>query len=163
MKVNEFVEGFNKTRDKVKFCKEHIVNTYLPYERKQVLCENIINSSMYREVNGKKMFYVDSVIKYELYVLTIIREYTDIEMSTDGTEMLSEFNALEEANATISLVEAIGIDAKSFDQVLQMMVDDAFSNNSLEAKLETKFEALELVLKALGDISENQSLTDEIK
>ena len=156
MKINEFIEGYKKARNKVDFCKNHVITTYLTYERKKALCENIINSSMYKEVNGKKMFYVDSVIKYELYNLTLIREYTDLELSNDGAEMLADFNLLEEVNVMPEMVKAIGIDAVSFDQVLQMMVDDEFANNSLEAKLDAKFEALELMLRTLGDVANQE-------
>lgn len=147
MKVNEFVEEFKIRKDKTSFCKEHIKTMYLPYELKISICSSIVKSTMYKEINGKNMFCVNSPIKYELMVLSMIKHYTDIELDPDDT--LAGFNALIEANAVYYLCKTIGYDYQALEKVMDEMWNDEIQNNSLSAQMDTKLEAFGLVVNAL--------------
>lgn len=160
MKVLEFVEEFNNARDKNSIVKKHIVTDYIPYEQKISECRNIINVALYKEVNGRKVFMYDSPAVYHLFILSVMRNYTDIDMYDEedfGYEVRG-FNALEQYNIFSCIAENIGQDYKGFQTVLSMMTDDAVQNNSLVPFLDTKFEALAMVVNSFKDVLTPENL-----
>lgn len=149
MKVREFIENYNRSTKKDSFIKRHIIKEYLPYETKVALCESIINAANYKKVNDKRIYWVNSVLVYEFYFITLIKQYTDIEFEND----LEGFNLIHAAGLSGEIIDSIA-DAKSFETVLNMVADDAERNNSLVPFLDTKIDTLMKIMESIKELED---------
>ncbi len=123
MKVKEFVDGFTKATDKEKYVKKHIVRTYVNYAQKISECKKIALVSMYQTDNkGVSKFYIDTPMRYMLFIVTIIRDYTDIEF--DDKNVPEGFDLLNESGADSCVISFIKDDFDMFKSVLDMVVND---------------------------------------
>lgn len=145
MKINEFIKGFENAKDKENYVRGHVVHSYVDYETKIAICKSIVKSSMYKEVNGKKMFVIDSPMRYMFFVLAIISSYTDIELLDDGMNRMKVFNSLEKHDVISVIANVMRREYTSFSSILNVMVEDEIKNNDLRSLLDTKIEALSLV------------------
>jgi hypothetical protein len=145
MKIDEFIDGFEKARDKDNFVKGVIVKNYLNYENKIAICQSIINQSMYRNVNNKKMFVIDSPKRWMFFVFSIVSSYTSIEVPEDGMERMKLFNQLQKYNVMANISNVLAREYQEFATLLNTMVEDEIRNNDLKAMLETKIEAISMV------------------
>ena len=145
MKIDEFIDGFEKARDKDNFVKGVIVKNYLNYENKIAICQSIINQSMYREVNNKKMFVIDSPKRWMFFVFSIVSSYTSIEVPDDGMKRMKLFNQLQKYNVMANISNVLAREYQEFATLLNTMVEDEIRNNDLKAMLETKIEAISMV------------------
>lgn len=154
MNISEFVNGYKLAKDKTKYVMSRITTKYLPYEMKQTQAKLITDYSMYKTVNDKKIFWMNTPLQYQLFTQTVVKMYTDIDL-TDGADdngaILRGFNMLEESGAMSDIIQAIGSDFNVFQTVLKMNVDDAIANNSLMNWIDTKAEAFTMVLGTLQD------------
>ena len=160
--INQFIREYNTVKDKAVYLSKHITKTYVPYEEKITRCRNIIDLSMYKTVNDKQIFWLDTPLRYNLFVQTVLTTYTDIDLTdgkTEKTSVLDGFNALENAGIFTAITEAIGSDFNVFNTVFQMMVDDEMQHNSFQNYIDTKLEALGLVtdtiLSSFEEMKEN--------
>lgn len=159
MTVTEFVEEFNKTQTKDKLIKSHIKTTYIPYEMKIALCDNIIKHSMYKEVNSKQVFVPNMPLQYMFVIRTVIEQYTDLEWS-DTKNIMPEFNLLEQYDVvayifskTTGEYTEVGKDYQKLKTILNMMIDDITDEErSLVPYIDTKLEAMSLMLNSLSDV-----------
>lgn len=154
MNIDKFLMQYKTTPDekKVEFMKKHITTKYLPYENKISLCKEIIDRSMWIEVNGKQVFTMNTPIQYMLVTQALIQAYTDIDMPEDGKENLNIFNKFEENGITSYMCQALESEYTSFNTVFKMMVDDAiFNNTNLPAFIDQKMETLGLSMDAMLD------------
>lgn len=124
MKINEFIEEFNNASDKEKAVKKHVINSYVPFENKIALANNLVKKVMTAD-NGDLVRNTPSI--YMNYVLALLSHYTDIEVSQE--ESLDIFNLVEMNGVTAFLASAIGEDAGSLDAVIKMTVEDAINNH----------------------------------
>ena len=148
MKLNKFVEELNKSNDKVKFLKKHIRREYVPYKEKVEGSERVIQSSMYKEINGVRKFAYNTPARYLLFIITIVTAYLDVEVDTEN--MLDEMDIIEENHVGDLLLAALP-DVKVYQTVLNMAVDDVVSTeNSLVVFLDNKIDALGLSLDAIS-------------
>lgn len=100
MTVKEFVKKYNTmARENLK---DDLINeeikfiSYLPFIKKDVLAEKLINSSMYEYENyANKLFgksntkktdriKINSVVQYLLFCRIVIENYTDLQIETEG-------------------------------------------------------------------------------
>lgn len=132
MKVDEFVDGFNKalkSKSSVntveKYIEKHITKKYLPYAMKVAEAHNIVNSSSYYADADTKRFRLNSPARYILFVVSVLTHYTDIEI---GQNVSEDYDALAECGAIEILVAAIGDDYSEFQTVLDMVLDDEIAN-----------------------------------
>lgn len=146
MKVIEFIENFkakkvmntqiapNAVGEYLK--KELEVKTYVPFAEKRELCEKVLNAC-----NTKKggLVKVDSVSRYIIFTLSIIAKYTNIEFSSGEEEFdsLDEYDMLCENYLLNPILEVIGEEYVTCNNILNMMMADIeANNNTVEAVLE---------------------------
>ena len=133
MNINDFLTLYkNKLNDgkAEEFVKEHIKNIYIPYEQKIAAANAIINVSYWcSEEDNTRKFHVDSTAKHMLICTTMLDLYTDIERSKSSSEMLSDFNKLNEYGIFDIIISNINKrEIKEFNMVLQMLCDDIIAN-----------------------------------
>lgn len=166
MLISEFVEKYNEAKQKNAFVNKHIVTNYITYETKISLAKNIVEISMYKDINGKKVFVPNTPVRYMLFVQALIDSYTDLEWdkTDDGVLDVSEdFNDLEKNGLVEIIIAAIGDDITKFTTVLNMVVDDTIdTNRSIVPFLETKFEAISMLLDTFSQALENSEIKEKI-
>lgn len=157
MKTEKFIEGYKKATNKESYIKKHIVNDYIPYAQKVAETNKIVAISMYKEVNGKNIFWINTPLQYELMVIAVIKLYTDIELG-ENEEILNSFDALEKEGLSGEIFKAIGSDYSSFNTVLKMAVNDAGDNNNIMNYLDTKIDATKFTIDSLTEILQSPSI-----
>lgn len=141
MKIEQFIDEYNKSQNKEAYVKKHIANSYIPFERKIAL-SNLIAKKMTLD-NGDLIKNTPMV--YENFILSLIREYTDIELVPENN--LADFNLIEKNGISDVLAAAIGRDAKAFNTILDMVINDTIDNhNNLVNHLSLKAENINFIL-----------------
>lgn len=158
MTVNDFIEEYKEDENCVE---KHIVNTYVLYERKISICQKIADITSYVDINDKKMFKLNSPLSKMLFLLNMINEYTDIDVNFDNG--LHEFNLLEENNITSIILSHIPeIEFDRFMGVMEMVTDDMLSTRDLSSFLETKLEAIGMVMNTMMEAFNTPEIQDNI-
>ena len=160
MTVENLVKEIKEKRDWDKYLSGIVNVSYIPYETKIARCEQIINISSYIEINNKKVYRVNTPIKFVLTTLTLINEYTDIDIDFTEGNFLRDFNLLDQ-NELIEKIIAV-LPRHEYDTwmlVLQMMSDDKQENERslisyLDSKLATFNITLDNALSALSNLNE---------
>lgn len=155
------------------------VKNYLPFADKRELCASVINACNTRDESG--LIKVDSVSRYIAFTIAIISAYTNLEFSADEEfDSLDEYDMLCQNNLLNTILEVIGPEYATCNNLLNMMMDDVLANNNtvetvlgnalgkvsgsvdkLISALADKVEELELDLDQL-DIEKYQGLFDLI-
>jgi hypothetical protein len=152
MTVREFVDEYNKCKTdslKDQFFKSHVKTKYINYAKKIGICEEIISRSMHKEINGEKVFYINTPSRYMLYIVSIVETYMDIKL--DPESFLAEFDLIEEYSIGLMLINYVE-DCGIFETVLKMMVEDKIdSERNIINWLDSKVEALKLTLDSTTD------------
>lgn len=140
MKINEFIENFKNTKventkmvpDAVaKYIKKELeVKDYVSFVEKRELCANVLNACNTREDNG--LIKVDSVSRYIIFTLSIISKYTNLEFSSgeDDFDSLDEYDMLCQAGLLNQILDVIGGEYVTCNNILNMMMEDIISNNN---------------------------------
>lgn len=130
-------DGSNPKADD--FFASQITKKYIPIERKTALADMIVQSSTFNEnEKGEKIYQVNSPVKYILFRLQSIEEYTDIEIDFEHTT--EEYNKLSELNLVNMLMKYIPrIDLDEFEYVLNMIESDLEENLRSNAALLDRF------------------------
>lgn len=140
MKVIEFVEKFKE--DKVintqikpdavsEYIKEKLeIKDYVPFAEKRELCERVLNACNTKEDSG--LVKVDSVSRYIVFTISIISKYTNLEFSSgeDEFDSLDEYDILCQNELLNSILDVIGGEYITCNNILNMMMDDIVSNNN---------------------------------
>ncbi len=163
MNVEFFVKQIAMNKDKEGYIKDRVKKKYVPYEEKMARCEQIINITSYIEVNGEKRYRINTPLKFIFTTLTLINEYTDIDIDFTDGGFLRDFNLLDQ-NELIEEVIAC-LPRHEYDTwmlLLKMMSDDKQENErSLVSYLTDKFETfattLDTTLTALAELSKEES------
>lgn len=128
MKVDEFIQGYEKalkSKSNVntaeKYLEKHITRKYLPYSIKMAEARNIVWRSSFNDDNK---FYLDSPVRYILFVVSVLTNYTDIEFATVG----EDYDKLAECGAIEAIIATIGEDYDAFQTVVNMTLDDLMTN-----------------------------------
>lgn len=144
MKVEQFIEEFNKSQSKETYVKKHMTTDYISFERKIVISD-LIAKKMILD-NGDLI--KNTPLVYENFILSLVREYTDIELTPENN--LADFNLIERYGVSDILAKAIGRDAKTFNTILDMVINDAIDNhNNLVNHLSLKSENINFILDKL--------------
>lgn len=147
MKILDFINGFKEkkvmnTQINPNVVSEYIkkeleVKTYLPFVAKRELCERVLNTCNTRSDGG--LVKVDSVSRYIIFTLTVISAYTNIEFSSGDAEFdsLDEYDMLCENHLLNPILEVIGEEYATCNNMLNMMMADIeANNNTVEAVLD---------------------------
>ena len=112
--------------------KELEVKDYVPFAEKRDLCANVLNACNTKDSNG--LVKVDSVSRYILFTIAIISKYTTLEFSSgkDDEELdsLDEYDMLCQANLLDPILEVIGAEYVTCNNILNMMMSDVVANNN---------------------------------
>lgn len=147
MLLKDFIKEFTSSADKKKTMMKHVKNSYIPFERKVAIATAIAN----KQIAPTGDLIKNTPMVYMSYVLSLVKEYTDIELSKDNS--LADFNLLEQNGVTEYLILVAGKDGQSFDTVLQMVVGDTVDNhNNLVNQLNMKGDNIKFILDKVEDI-----------
>lgn len=141
MKISAFIEGFKAKNVQNTKINEHAIETYIkttlsvkdyvPFEEKRELCANVLNACNTKMSNG--LVKVDSVSRYILFTVAIISKYTELEFSSgedDELDSLDEYDMLCQANLLDPILEVIGQEYATCNNILNMMMADIVANNN---------------------------------
>ena len=141
MKIKEFIDAYKANNVQNTRLNEHAVvdylikelevKTYVPFAEKRELCANVLNACNTRKNNG--LIEVDSVSRYILFTVAIISKYTVLEFSSgedDELDSLDEYDMLCQANLLDPILEVIGAEYVTCNNILNMMMSDIVSNNN---------------------------------
>ncbi|SFU36171.1 hypothetical protein [Butyrivibrio sp. INlla21] len=157
MNVKEFIDEFNKSQNKDACVKKHITTSYIPYTTKVSICNKIATTTTHKTVQGKEVFSIDSSMRYMLFVCSVIDKYTDLDLGK-GAERMNGFDLLEQYNVMYFISSCLGDEYKRLETVLKMKVEDIYSNErDFASFLETKLDALSIVLDQMGKIYEQKN------
>lgn len=107
------------------------IKDYLPFAEKRELCANVLNSCNEKDENG--LVKVDSVSRYIVFTISIISEYTNLEFSSgEDTEFdsLDEYDMLCQADLLNPILDVIGAEYATCNNILNMMMSDIEANNN---------------------------------
>ena len=139
MKIEEFINEYKKASNKENYLYKHVRREYVPFEEKVAECEKIIKSALYKKLDdGVTVFEVHSAIVDELFTLTVVKAYTDLEM----VDMLAAYNLIEE-NFIFDALSYV-LDIEKYRSVLDKMIADEKEKNSLVPFLAQQFEAFRM-------------------
>ena len=154
MTVQEFIEGYQSSTDKDIYVQNHITTEYIPYFQKVEEAKRIVETTSYKTINDRKVFWQDSPMKGIFFICRLISDYTDIDLGNDPMTAYDELTK----NGLITQIAAYipQSEYKEFSTILQMVYDDLIENTrSLAGYLDIKFDSLE---KVLGAILENETI-----
>lgn len=153
MNVEFFVKQIAMNKDKEGYIKQRLAKNYIPYEEKIARCEQIINISSYIEVDEHKTYRVNTPIRLVLTSLTLINEYTDIDVDFTDGNFIKEYNMLESQGLIDQLLIQIPErEYKTWMTLLQMINEDKQENErSLISFFNDKFAAIEKILTTSVD------------
>ncbi len=140
MKISEFVKNFidkkvmntainqNAVSDYLK--KELEIKDYVPFAEKRDLCARVLEVCNTKDDSG--LVKVDSVSRYILFTIAIISKYTNLEFSSGEEEIdsLDEYDMLCQNNLLNPILDIIGGEYVTCNNMLNMMMDDIVSNNN---------------------------------
>ena len=139
MEIKEFIEEYKKAKDKKACLRKHVEREYVPFEEKVAECEKIIKSALYKKLDdGATVFEVHSAIVDELFTLTVVKAYTDLEMD----DMIAAYNLIEE-NFIFDALSYV-LDIEKYRSILDKMIMDEKEKNSLVPFLAKQFEAFRM-------------------
>ena len=143
MTVKEFVEGFKKSAQKEKYMSSHIINTYIPWEKKVDVCEAIVKATTHIEIDGHKKYCINSPAQYVLYSLKMIKLYTDIEID-ESANVLTIFNFLDKEGVFDVLLQVLPeSEMTKMDTIFKMVQKDNYDNErNISSVIEDIFSVL---------------------
>lgn len=162
MDIGKFIDDYVKAKSqqvKDALVRKHVVATYIPYETKMAEAKNIIKNSCYKKIDDKEYFYIDTPLRFVLLIKSVVTLYTDLEF--DQTNILVQFNLLEQYGITEAIINAIGEDYDSFRTIVNMTLDDTMQNErSLVSYLENLGQsfsvAMDELVKKLTEAAEKE-------
>ena len=138
MLIKDFINEFNSKKIKntqnnpnavENFIREKLeIKTYLPFIKKRELCEKVLESSCTK--NGA-IIEVDSVSRYILFTIAILTKYTNLEFeNTDDEDTIDQYDMLCQGGLLNYIIEAIGGEYETCNNILNMMMADIDANNN---------------------------------
>ena len=108
--------------------KELGVVDYVPFADKRELCKNVLDACCTKDGGLVK---VDSVTRYILFTIAVISKYTELEFNADEDyDSLDEYDMLCESRLLNPILELIGDEYATCNNMLNMMMDDVIANNN---------------------------------
>lgn len=146
MDIGKFIDEYVATKDpgaKERLAKKHVKTTYVSYAKKIDDAKRIVKHSCY---DADERFMVNSPMRYMLFIICVVTNYTDLEFSKENT--LEQFDLLLKHGIVETLISIIGDDYGAFETVLRMVYNDEYENNRsgvsfVQQKLDVLLAALE--------------------
>lgn len=142
MKIVEFINDFkNKkimnTKTDVTIVPTYIkkileVKDYVPFADKRALCAQVLNACNTVDADSG-LVKVDSVKRYIIFTITILSTYTNLEFSADEDsefDSLDEYDMLCQNDLLNPILDVIGAEYISCNNILNMMMADITANNN---------------------------------
>ena len=157
MKVKEFIKNY-KIADKIRdgginYTKEHMVKSYVPYIEKMSICQMLINSCWYRtdQNTGNRRLVVSSPNLRLMYLMSLVRQYTDIQLQFEGTKIVEDYDDLRRTGILGVILHQIpNSQIDQFNSVLQMTKQDLFKNEyEIGAYIRNRIDDAMMILKEL--------------
>ena len=123
------------------------IKDYVPFAEKRELCANVLNACNTRDYSG--LVKVDSVSRYITFTISIISKYTSLEFSSGEDsefDSLDEYDMLCQANLLNPILDVIGEEYVTCNNILNMMMSDIVANNNTVESV---------VATILGNLSES--------
>lgn len=111
--------------------KELNIKDYVPFAEKRELCANVLNACNDKDDSG--LVKVDSVSRYIVFTISVISKYTNLEFSSGEDaefDSLDEYDMLCQANLLNPIIDVIGEEYITCNNILNMMMSDIISNNN---------------------------------
>ena len=121
MDIGKFIEEYDRAQSKDRLIKKHVLSDYISFEVKLSESKKIIEHSCYEDVDGRRVFRMNSPVRYMLFMMAVIRSYTDLEF--DLTNTMIQFDLLDQRGIFEQLIQVIGGDVDKFQTVLNMTMD----------------------------------------
>ena len=154
MNVELFCKQIAMNKNREDYLNSRLVKNYIPYEEKIARCEQIVNITSYIEIDGHKVYRINTPIRLVLTSLTLINEYTDIDINFEDESFLKDYNTLESQGLIDELLQQIPEhEYKTWITILHMTDDDKKENErSLINYFDTKITALEKILTSTAEV-----------
>lgn len=137
MKINEFIEAVKKSPNQANaVCKKIVKTKYIPVLEKRQLAELVYENSTDME-NG--VVKVDSLSKYLIFTLLMLRKYTELEFTVDEKgaateEAIKEYDALCENGLINKIIAEFEEDYVRANEIMNYVFQDNLAvNNTVEA------------------------------
>lgn len=126
MNIELFIKEMNGTHSDA-VLEKHIVRKYVPFEEKLAQAQRIVDASCYKEIEGIRIYYVDSVSRYYLFIKSIIEMYTDLTFQEN--ESLKGYNMLAENGLIDKIIEKIPDNEYiTYSKIVAMVANDKAEN-----------------------------------
>lgn len=129
MKVDELVKEY-ENNEYYDFTSHILENIYIPIEKKQAVCQYIVQNSYYTLKDGERLFQANTTKLYVLTALGLVDLYTDIER--DENDVLGDFNKLNEIGFLAFLEDELddhhNHEYEEFQLVLNAEKEDLLTN-----------------------------------
>lgn len=143
MKIKDFIKEYNESNNKKKYIKSHITKSYISWATKVYEAEKIVSISCTSKQDNK--FYLSSPMRYFLFVMSVINNYTDLEVEEKNN--VDAYDSLEEFGLISEIIDTIGVDVKNFETVIKMTFDDYIVNfRNLTSYIDHKLDDFETLL-----------------
>ncbi len=123
--VKEFVDGYEKSKNKPVYLKKLTINDYVPYGEKCFLANKIIESTSY---DAQRNIKIDSAARYLLFVYTLLKSYTNLDVTaahmTEEFDLLNRYGLIDEITNLIPEKEV-----NEFNKILSMTYEDFMTNH----------------------------------
>ena len=168
MKIKEFCKEYSNRIDKLKedYLNDNLhIKTYLPFLTKVTLADKLARITTLDKATGN--VNVKSDVNYLLFCRTIIEQYTDLKVETDG--FYEEYDLLNESGLLDKIMQMIPEkEINEFKMICDMkksdLLQNKYENHAFISEQVTRFgELIGTILKpALDKISEQlENLSDE--
>ena len=140
MTIREFIEDFQAKKIMNSKVNEHAVSEYIkkelevkdyvPFAEKRELCARVLNACNKKEDSG--LVKVDSVSRYIVFTVSILSKYTNLEFSSGNEEFnsLDEYDMLCQSGLLNAILDVIGTEYTTCNNILNMMMSDIEANNN---------------------------------
>lgn len=141
MKILDFIQDFKSKKvintqiapnAVADYLKEKLeIKDYVPFAEKRELCASVLNACNEKDDSG--LVKVDSVSRYIIFTLSILSAYTNLEFSSgEDTEFdsLDEYDMLCQSNLLNPILDIIGTEYATCNNILNMMMSDIEVNNN---------------------------------
>lgn len=155
------IEAAKKLKKEYDFS-QRITKRYMPYSEKCSLVKNVVESSSYDEINGKKYYKRDTASMMFLFTMKLITEYTDLEFEVK--DVVTVYDELMASGLMKSLLDQIPAEEIAvLKGMLDMRRDDEEVNfHSLVSFFETKADALQIALDSFSKVLEKPEIQAKI-
>lgn len=123
--IKEFIDGYEKSKNKQVYLKKIEINNYIPYGQKTFLANKIVESSSY-DKDG--YVTINSPSRYIIFIYTLLNSYTNLNMHSES--MLDDFDLLNKYGLIDEIVALIPEkEVDEFNKILGMVLDDFMTNH----------------------------------